>query len=437
MTSRDSIITLVVVSALSIVACTSDIVTHSGPGTDPTPSATPSVRPTMNPLLCGNNSLEIGEECDGTQLGGESCETLDFDSGTLGCTSGCMYSYEHCEVTPTDVQIESVTTGPIVHGQTVTATGSGFGGKSTVAPYKFDTFDSGALNSQVGNGWAPNVHVTYSDAHARYTGSRSARQDYATPGVYNADFGPKVIGRRAYFVSFYRYLDLQYDPNIEFSDNYKVFQISGSDESWSYPQFRSGYDGLTPNHAYIQESGSLAYGGSEVSFGLDPDHWDKFEFLIDIGAPHTSSGYYRIWHNGRLMHARNDLPTNDPAIWSDFGFIHINGYYARRIGYDEETQSDIPCVTGCPALFFIDDAYIDTSAARVEICDVPLRSTKETSGATCALQPPISWGADTIDFRANVAGLSASVPLYLYIVNGGNVANAAGFLIPEGIQPLP
>jgi YVTN family beta-propeller protein len=35
--------------------------------------------------LCGNGGLEPGEECDGTNLGGESCTTLGFRGGTLTC----------------------------------------------------------------------------------------------------------------------------------------------------------------------------------------------------------------------------------------------------------------------------------------------------------------------------------------------------------------
>ncbi len=421
-------------------ACTSDVANHTGPDSDPTPvdgtpTVMPTAGPTANPLDCGNGTINTGEECDGAQLGGETCATLDFDSGTLGCTSSCVYSYEHCEVTPTDVRIDAVSAGPIAQGQTVIVTGSGFGSKDTPAPYKFDTFDGGALGAQVGNGWAPNSHVTYSDVHARYAGSRSARQDYATPGVYNADFGPKVIGRRTYFVSFYRYMDLQFDTSLEFSRNYKLFQISGSGEGWTYPQLRSGYDGRSSNHTYVQEPNS-AFAATYSAFGLDEDRWDKFEFLIDIGAPSASNGTYRVWHNGRLMQAEDDLPTNDEAVWSDFGWIHINAYYARSSGLDAN-YNDIPCVTGCPALFYIDDAYIDTSAARVEICDVPLRATKEDSGAVCALQPPITWASGEIRFRANLAGLPASTPLYLYVVNERNVANAAGEMLSEGIQSLP
>ena len=35
--------------------------------------------------VCGNGALEYGEQCDGADLGGQSCVSLGVGSGTLGC----------------------------------------------------------------------------------------------------------------------------------------------------------------------------------------------------------------------------------------------------------------------------------------------------------------------------------------------------------------
>jgi hypothetical protein len=40
--------------------------------------------------VCGNNVKEAGEVCDGTELGGATCASLGFVSGTLGCSSSCQ-----------------------------------------------------------------------------------------------------------------------------------------------------------------------------------------------------------------------------------------------------------------------------------------------------------------------------------------------------------
>jgi hypothetical protein len=39
---------------------------------------------------CGNNSLEAGEACDGSNLGGASCEGQGYAGGTLACAAGCL-----------------------------------------------------------------------------------------------------------------------------------------------------------------------------------------------------------------------------------------------------------------------------------------------------------------------------------------------------------
>jgi len=42
------------------------------------------------PPVCGNNVLEAGESCDGTDLGGMSCSDYGYTGGTLTCTSDCQ-----------------------------------------------------------------------------------------------------------------------------------------------------------------------------------------------------------------------------------------------------------------------------------------------------------------------------------------------------------
>ena len=46
---------------------------------------------------CGNNMVEIGEQCDGPDLDGEDCESLGYDSGLLGCDPViCVYDASAC-----------------------------------------------------------------------------------------------------------------------------------------------------------------------------------------------------------------------------------------------------------------------------------------------------------------------------------------------------
>lgn len=50
------------------------------------------------PAECGSGSIDAaGEQCDGTDLGGDSCASLGFASGTLGCTSACRFDTSACD----------------------------------------------------------------------------------------------------------------------------------------------------------------------------------------------------------------------------------------------------------------------------------------------------------------------------------------------------
>src|SRR5262249_43062220 len=45
---------------------------------------------------CGNHSIDAGEDCDGANLGGATCEDLGFLGGQLGCTTNCRFDVSGC-----------------------------------------------------------------------------------------------------------------------------------------------------------------------------------------------------------------------------------------------------------------------------------------------------------------------------------------------------
>ncbi|MFH2009675.1 MAG: DUF4215 domain-containing protein [bacterium] len=48
--------------------------------------------------LCGNNQLDAGEQCDGGQLGGQTCQGLGYDIGSLACGAACTYNTAGCSM---------------------------------------------------------------------------------------------------------------------------------------------------------------------------------------------------------------------------------------------------------------------------------------------------------------------------------------------------
>ena len=45
---------------------------------------------------CGNGVIEAGEECDGIDLGGQTCQGLGFSSGVLNCGADCLFDTSGC-----------------------------------------------------------------------------------------------------------------------------------------------------------------------------------------------------------------------------------------------------------------------------------------------------------------------------------------------------
>lgn len=48
--------------------------------------------------ICGNNIKEWDEQCDGPELGGATCISLGFNSGSVSCTPSCLYDTSDCEI---------------------------------------------------------------------------------------------------------------------------------------------------------------------------------------------------------------------------------------------------------------------------------------------------------------------------------------------------
>ncbi|MBN2723990.1 MAG: hypothetical protein JXR95_07980 [Deltaproteobacteria bacterium] len=46
---------------------------------------------------CGNGIIDIGEDCEINNTDGETCISMEFHNGTLGCTLNCRFDFSDCE----------------------------------------------------------------------------------------------------------------------------------------------------------------------------------------------------------------------------------------------------------------------------------------------------------------------------------------------------
>jgi cysteine-rich repeat protein len=65
-------------------------------GTGATGDAAAGAAGAPEPAVCGDNALGAGEECDGSDFGGKSCENYGFDTGSLSCDNACHVITSGC-----------------------------------------------------------------------------------------------------------------------------------------------------------------------------------------------------------------------------------------------------------------------------------------------------------------------------------------------------
>lgn len=63
----------------------------TGPAADESSGSPPDKGST-----CGNNAIEPGESCDGSNLGDNTCTSLKRGNGALGCTETCTFDFSGC-----------------------------------------------------------------------------------------------------------------------------------------------------------------------------------------------------------------------------------------------------------------------------------------------------------------------------------------------------
>ncbi len=115
-----------------VSTCTGSQTCEGGVCTDPTPAN------------CGNGVIDANEQCDGNELGGQTCESQGFAGGTLGCTAACKFDTSACTEPSADcgngvLDAGEQCDGAELGGQTCKTQGFDDGELACTAACRFDT----------------------------------------------------------------------------------------------------------------------------------------------------------------------------------------------------------------------------------------------------------------------------------------------------------
>ena len=109
------------------------------------------------PADCGNGVIDAGEQCDGTNLNEQTCESQGFDGGTLSCTTTCQFNTTGCTKLPPEcgngeIDGDEQCDGANLNEQSCETQGFDGGTLSCTAACQFDTTGCTTIESDCGNG---------------------------------------------------------------------------------------------------------------------------------------------------------------------------------------------------------------------------------------------------------------------------------------------
>ncbi len=83
-------------SSDSTGASTTEDPTEQTDTSDSSSTTAVTTETTGDPGVCGDGIRDAGEDCDGTDLGGQDCSDAGFDQGELACTRECTFDVAGC-----------------------------------------------------------------------------------------------------------------------------------------------------------------------------------------------------------------------------------------------------------------------------------------------------------------------------------------------------
>jgi hypothetical protein len=297
--------------------------------------------------------------------------------------------------------------GTLSAGQTVTIAGSGFGSKPTAAPVLWDNFENGTVGgglqgapAAIGT-WdtgAGSENVSYSNK-AAHSGKQAADHNFVT--AYNASLAKNMTFTRLY-MDFWMVADY----NSIQSRNFKPWRLYGDNDNYQLDYVWLCNSNLM-NRVQANTGFSVGdYGGPPYANG----QWMHFQVTYQQSSPGQADGAVHHFINSQVAGLDSNSVETETASAS---FSQI------RLGHYWDSNSDDACPSNAGAHVYVDDAYIDTSWARVEIGNAPAYADSTHR----EIQVAKTWSDGSVTVSFNPGSFSAGSTAYVFVTDpNGNTS---------------
>jgi len=301
--------------------------------------------------------------------------------------------------------------GTFSNGSSVTITGNSFGTKSTASPLVFDNFESGNNGSKLGlanavvGKWqdgAGSEHPAYTTEQA-HGGSKSVKLA-ANENAYNLS-----VNQNGSFPVIYMdwWVRLNLLDNI--SRNWKPFRIYGNDDRMAVNDVvMCNGDGFS----IINENAEAGFWWGEGG-NFNNNQWQHYQVMLRASSSAGSAdGAARQYINGRLVSDHTGVVTRASSVhWSQI-----------RIGHYWATSSVDGCSGNSGANIYLDNVYVDTSWAHVELGN----ASTYAASTQREIQIPTSWSASSITFNVSTGAFASGSTAYVYVTDSNGAVNSTG-----------
>lgn len=240
----------------------------------------------------------------------------------------------------------------------------------------------------------------------------------------------RLITASEYYFTFWMYYD-KLTP--VYSGNFKPWDMYGSNSNGVTPSTYAGMgDPLQVVNGTPAPDGGLRSASQDnpptyqdtiwASRGINDflGKWVRIEGYLKQSSPGAADGVYQMWlHTG----ASGEITS---PVMSDASFISrtTTDYWRQLLigWYNDENRNG---QGDHAARIYYDDIYLDTTRARVEICDAATRA----AATRCEIQIPSAWSGSDITVQVNQGAFLSGAVAYLYVIDAQGNSNANGLQI--------